>query len=54
MGKQVQRIFMDDFKKEAVRLTGTSGRTVGQMASDLGVELSSLTHWKRMYLEAYL
>ena len=54
MGKQVQRIFTDDFKKEAVRLTETSGRTVAQVADDLGVGLSSLTRWKRMYREADL
>jgi len=54
MGKQVQRIFTDDFKKEAVRLTETSGRTVAQVADDLGIGLSSLTRWKRMYREADL
>ena len=48
MGKQVQRIFTDDFKKEAVRLTETSGRTVAQVADDLGVGLSSLTRCGRL------
>lgn len=54
MGKQVQRAFTDDFKKEAVRLTETSGRTVAQVADDLGIGLSSLTRWKRIYREADL
>jgi len=54
MDKQVQRIFTDDFKKEAVRLTETSGRTVAQVADDLDVGLSSLKRWKRMYREADL
>lgn len=43
MGKRERRIFTDDFKKEAVRLTETSGRTIGQVADDLGIGLSSLT-----------
>ncbi len=30
-------IFTDDLKKEAVRLAGTSGRTLPQIAKDLGV-----------------
>ena len=30
MGKRERRIFTEDFKKEAVRLTETSGRTIGQ------------------------
>ena len=54
MGKQVQRIFTDDFKKEVVRLTETSGRTVAQVVDDLGIGLSSLTRWKRIYREADL
>lgn len=54
MGKQVQRTFTDDFKKEAVRLTETSGRTIAQVADDLGIGLSSLTRWKRIYREADL
>lgn len=54
MGKQVQRAFTDDFKKEAVRLAETSGRTVAQVVDDLGIGLSSLTRWKRIYREADL
>lgn len=42
------------FKQEAVRLTEASGRTIGQVASDLGIGLSSLTRWKRQYREADL
>jgi transposase len=49
-----RRIFTEDFKKEAVRLTETSGRTIGQVADDLGIGLSSLTRWKRQYREADL
>ena len=44
MGQQVRREFSDDFKREAVRLTETSGRTIKQVADDLGVGLSTLTN----------
>jgi transposase len=54
MGKRERRIFTEDFKKEAVRLTETSGRTIGQVADDLGIGLSSLTRWKRQYRDADL
>lgn len=54
MGKQERRIFTDDFKKEAVRLTETSGRSIMQVADDLGTGLSSLTRWKRQYRDAEL
>lgn len=39
--------FTDDFKREAVRLTHESGRTIRQVAEDLGVGLSTLTKWRR-------
>lgn len=54
MGKRDRRIFTEEFKQEAVRLTETSGRTIAQVADDLGIGLSSLTRWKRMYREADL
>jgi transposase len=54
MGKRERRTFSDGFKQEAVRLTETSGRTVGQVAEDLGIGLSTLTRWKRRYRDADL
>jgi transposase len=54
MGKQLRRIFADEFKKEAVRLIETSGRTISQVADDLGIGLSTLTPWKRQFQEADL
>ena len=54
MGKREGRTFAKGFKKEAVRLTATSGRTIGQVAEDLGLGLSTLTRWKRHYREADL
>ena len=54
MGKRERRIFTEDFRREAVRLTETNGRTIMQVADDLGIGLSSLTRWKRQYRETDL
>jgi transposase len=54
MSKHEKRIFTEEFKKESVRLTETSGRTIAQIADDLGLGLSTLTRWKRQYREADL
>jgi transposase len=54
MGKRERKTFTEDFKLEAVRLTRTSGRTIGQVAQDLGLGLSTLTRWKRQYRQADL
>lgn len=39
------RKFTEDFKREAVRLVQTSGRTIGQIADDLGIGHSPLGKW---------
>ena len=49
MEQELRRIFTAEFKQEAVRLTETSGRTVAQVAEDLGIGLSSLARWRRQY-----
>jgi transposase len=54
MGKRERRTFTEEFKQEAVRLTETSGRTIAQVAEDLGLGLTTLTRWKRQYREADL
>ena len=54
MSKRVQRRFAEDFKCEAVRLTETSGRTIKQVADDLGIGLSTLTRWRGKHIEAVL
>ena len=54
MSKRVQRDFTDEFKREAVRLTQTSGRTIRQVADDLGIGLSTLARWRRKHIEADL
>lgn len=54
MSGRERRLFTDEFKREAVRLTETSGRTVAQVADDLGVGRSTLTRWKRQHVETEL
>lgn len=41
------RVIDDAFRQEAVRLLATSGRTIKQVADDLGIGASSLGTWKR-------
>lgn len=54
MSKQERRLFTNEFKQETVRLAETSGRTISQVADDLGIGLSTLTRWKRVFREADL
>jgi transposase len=42
------------FKAEAVRIVLTSGRTVGQVADDLGIGHSTLSKWVSAHKEADL
>ena len=41
-------IHSDEFKRDAVRIALTSGLTRRQVASDLGVGLSTLNKWVKM------
>ena len=54
MTKRVRRDFTEEFRREAVRLTQTSGRTINQIADDLGIGRSTLARWIRDYREADL
>ena len=50
MGKQKTekgRVIDDAFRREAVRILISSGRTIKSVADDLGIGLSSLGAWKR-------
>lgn len=42
------------FRAEAVGILATSGRTVAQVADDLGIGRSSLSKWKAQLAEATL
>ncbi len=47
MPQRYQRPYPPEFRREAVRLALTSGRTRREMAEDLGIGLSTLTRWLR-------
>ena len=42
----------DEFKKDAVRLLISSGRTVKAVAEELGIERSNLGRWRQTHLES--
>ena len=57
MGKDKSRqgrVIDDAFRREAVRLLSTSGRTAEQVADDLGIGRSTLTKWKSKLAEVEL
>ena len=45
------RTFTAEFKLEAIKLALSPGNSIVQVASDLGVGKSTLTHWIREYRE---
>ena len=47
MTPRARRSFTEEFKREAVRLKQTIGRTISQVAEGIGIGLSTLTRWKR-------
>jgi transposase len=49
-----RRVYDEAFRREAVRILLTSGRTIEQVAHDLGIGLSSLKTWKARMKEAEL
>lgn len=54
MAKSERRRFTDELRREAVRLTQASGRTVDQVAVDPGLGRSTLSRWRKTLLEAEL
>ncbi len=46
MNKTKHLAFTGNFKKGAVQLIGTSGRTLAQVAKDHSIGLSNLSRWK--------
>lgn len=49
--KKPRRHYDDDFKRDAVRLMAEGGRSVSQLARDLGVTLSQLQRWNERFGE---
>ena len=57
MGKEITskgRVIDDSFRREAVRILATSGRTIKAVAADLGIGMSSRGNWKRVLDRAEL
>ena len=48
------RVIDDAFRQEAVRILAASGRTIREVADELGVGASSLGAWKRKLYRAEL
>lgn len=49
-----RRDYDDAFKREALRILASSGRTVEEVAKDLGIGRSSLSKWKSHFKEVEL
>ena len=41
--------YSEEFKREAVRLIGTSGKPIAQIARDLGINANNLYRWRGVY-----
>ena len=47
-----QRVFPKEFKLEAVRLAQTSGKSMTQIARDLGISDSALHSWRKQFADS--
>jgi transposase len=47
-----QRVFTKEFKREAVRLAQTSGKSMTQIARDLGISDSALHSWRKHFADS--
>lgn len=52
MTTKQRREFTPEFKREAVGLLNSSGRTIRQIAGDLDLGLSTLNRWRREQRDA--
>lgn len=50
MGK-IQKVYTREFKEEAVRLAASSGKSVAQVARELGISDSAIHGWRRELAE---
>jgi len=46
MGK-IQKVYTKEFKQEAVRLVETSGKSISQIARELGISDSAIHNWRK-------
>jgi transposase len=47
--KKVQKVYTEEFKRQAVELTVHSGRSIVQIGRELGVSEASLHFWRKRY-----
>ena len=47
-----QKVFPKEFKLEAVRLAQTSGKSMTQIARDLGISDSALHSWRKQFADS--
>jgi len=45
--KRIGRNYTEEFRAEAVQLLNESGKSTGQLASDIGVNINSLRAWAK-------
>ena len=50
MGK-LQKVYTKEFKQEAVRLVETSGKSIAQIARELGISDSAIPNWRKELTE---
>ena len=48
---KVQKTYTQEFKREAVRLAQTSGKSIAQVARELGISDSSIHQWRKELAE---
>ena len=53
-GEKKRVVHDDSFRREAVRILATGGRTVEEVAANLGIGRSTLTKWKTKFDRAEL
>jgi transposase len=49
MKTRERRQYTEEFKREAVRLMESDGKTVAQLARDLGINDNNLYRWRQVY-----
>src|SRR6202049_3779970 len=45
--QKVQKTYTQEFKREAVRLAQTSGKSIAQVARELGISDTSIHQWRK-------
>jgi transposase len=49
--QKIRKTYTQEFKREAVRLAQTSGKSIAQIARELGISDSSIHQWRKELAE---